>query len=292
MFGLEKLFGKEIEDVALSKDRIAEMLKVSPEALASFEQAYAKAAIDEDEQGGLFCTNSRQAAAKNKKLTGNEPEAVSKLVERIVVELAAQTPVYVYDGKQGTIVKPTALPESTSFVSNTDISQVPTELRPQLSGNLMQVDIAGLSSESLMFYWDMFQKAKDPKKKKFAYDHFRQGLDILDLDALTYAIIGTNRKSMGDWLPPHTEYRVFVDCDTKDVIGISPYWEPETMLKRFSGEEDADIPHQMHDYVIYKAHEEALMRRYHENKDSVVDHTTTSAKSCRSLTSTGSGVST
>jgi len=412
MFGLEKLFGKEIEDVALSKDRIAEMLKVSPEALASFEQAYAKAAIDEDEQGGLFCTNSRQAAAKNKKLTGNEPEAVSKLVERIVVELAAQTPVYVYDGKQGTIVKPTALPESTSFVSNTDISQVPTELRPQLSGNLMQVDIAGLSSESLMFYWDMFQKAKDPKKKKFAYDHFRQGLDILDLDALTYAIIGTNRNSMGDWLPQlveacrgtsffripatvvarvpmpllqltrleyheltpttiqivddwahrvfrlddakdyfvktgtysskfdfrnchihgekevqelgeyllyihfqalqmagplskpriygvsttnewvvrefipdlennpciyhglplHTEYRVFVDCDTKDVIGISPYWEPETMLKRFSGEEDADIPHQMHDYVIYKAHEEALMRRYHENKDSVVDH--------------------
>lgn len=197
MFGLEKLFGKEIEDVALSKDRIAEMLKVSPEALASFEQAYAKAAIDEDEQGGLFCTNSRQAAAKNKKLTGNEPEAVSKLVERIVVELAAQTPVYVYDGKQGTIVNPTALPKSTSFVSNTDISQVPTELRPQLSGNLMQVDIAGLSSESLMFYWDMFQKAKDPKKKKFAYDHFRQGLDILDLDALTYAIIGTNRNSMG-----------------------------------------------------------------------------------------------
>ena len=45
MFGLEKLFGKEIEDVALSKDRIAEMLKVSPEALASFEQAYAKARL-------------------------------------------------------------------------------------------------------------------------------------------------------------------------------------------------------------------------------------------------------
>lgn len=101
MFGLEKLFGKEIEDVALSKDRIAEMLKVSPEALASFEQAYAKAAIDEDEQGGLFCTNSRQAAAKNKKLTGNEPEAVSKLVERIVVELAAQTPSMSTTGNRG-----------------------------------------------------------------------------------------------------------------------------------------------------------------------------------------------
>lgn len=37
------------------------------------------------------------------------------------------------------------------------------------------------------------------------YDHFRQGLDILDLDALPYAIIGTNRNSMGDWLPPMVE---------------------------------------------------------------------------------------
>lgn len=51
------------------------------------------------------------------------------------------------------------------------------------------------------------------------YDHFRQGLDILDLDALPYAIIGTNRNSMGglaaadggglqrDFLLPHSSDR-------------------------------------------------------------------------------------
>ena len=34
-------------------------------------------------------------------------------------------------------------------------------------------------------------------------------------------------------LPLHTEYRVFVDFDTKEIIGISPYWEPSVMKEHF-----------------------------------------------------------
>lgn len=30
-------------------------------------------------------------------------------------------------------------------------------------------------------------------------------------------------------LPLHTEYRVFVDFDTEEIIGIAPYWEPSVM---------------------------------------------------------------
>lgn len=67
-------------------------------------------------------------------------------------------------------------------------------------------------------------------------------------------------------LPLHTEYRVFVDFDTKELIGISPYWEPETMKKRFAHGDDADSPHQKHDYIIYVMHEPELMEKYHENK--------------------------
>lgn len=73
-------------------------------------------------------------------------------------------------------------------------------------------------------------------------------------------------------LPLHTEYRIFVDFDTREVLGCSPYWEPETMKKRFSRMDDADSPHQRHDYVIYKMHEETLMRRYHENVETVLSH--------------------
>ena len=73
-------------------------------------------------------------------------------------------------------------------------------------------------------------------------------------------------------MPLHTEYRVFVDFDAQKVIGVSPYWEPETMKKRFGHEDDADSPHKIHDYVVYKAHEETLMRRYQENVDAVCVH--------------------
>lgn len=44
------------------------------------------------------------------------------------------------------------------------------------------------------------------------------------------------------------------------------------MLNRFGSCSDANSPHQMHDYVIFKSHEATLMRRYHENVDSVVEH--------------------
>ena len=44
------------------------------------------------------------------------------------------------------------------------------------------------------------------------------------------------------------------------------------MKKRFGHESDKDSPHQIHDYIIYMAHENILMKRFDENKDSVVQH--------------------
>lgn len=70
-------------------------------------------------------------------------------------------------------------------------------------------------------------------------------------------------------MPLRTEYRVFIDCEAGKVIGINPYWDPDVMKKRFGHEPDANSPHQIHDYIIYKAHEEKLMTRYRTNKDTV-----------------------
>lgn len=71
-------------------------------------------------------------------------------------------------------------------------------------------------------------------------------------------------------MPLRTEYRVFVDFDANEILGISPYWEPETMKKRFSRGKDASSPHQIHDYVIFKAHEDRLMERYDAHKDEIM----------------------
>jgi hypothetical protein len=83
-----------------------------------------------------------------------------------------------------------------------------------------------------------------------------------------------NNPTIYKGLPLRTEYRVFVDFDTVEVLCIVPYWEPETMKNRFANMDDASSPHQRHDYVIYKMHEEKLMKRYEENKETVLAHIT------------------
>lgn len=70
-------------------------------------------------------------------------------------------------------------------------------------------------------------------------------------------------------LPLRTEIRAFVDMDTDKVIGMAPYWDPDTMKKRFGHDEDADSPHQVHDYIIYSMHEDVIMGRYEKNKERV-----------------------
>lgn len=70
-------------------------------------------------------------------------------------------------------------------------------------------------------------------------------------------------------MPLHTEYRVFVDFDTNEILGVSPYWREDVMKKSFTSGQST--VHKKHDYVIYKLHEETLYKRYNKNKDLVVE---------------------
>lgn len=65
----------------------------------------------------------------------------------------------------------------------------------------MQVDINGTSSDVLLWHLSQYLKTKNPGKKKIFYDQFRQGLDILDLDPIVYAIISKNQTSISNWFP-------------------------------------------------------------------------------------------
>ncbi len=77
-----------------------------------------------------------------------------------------------------------------------------------------------------------------------------------------------NNPTIYKGLPLHTEYRVFVDFSNQMPLAIAPYWEPETMKTRFGEKADHEI-HSLHDYAIYKAHEDTLMQRYWRGKDLV-----------------------
>lgn len=396
-------------DAKLSKEEIAAFLSTTPEALAKFEAAYQKNILDAGFQtADLFGTNSKQAAAER---DSAEIDSVSKLLnDRIIGELLAETPVMVYDGEMLYKKSPVTMLGESKMVTLEEVKSVPASIRPQLTGNLMMRDIPIDSSSTLLSYYNDWMKEKDPQKKKRLYDMFRQGLDILDLDPITYEMLGMNPNAMGNWLPAlvdgvqtqdffkvpatriikvpmpilqlsrcvdyanltpgtvdiidrfcqqvfdldeaksyfiktgtfsskfdfrnakvtgakevrelgeyllyissqavaaasplttptiygmsttnewvvrefipdkeknpciykglplHTEYRVFADFDAQKVIGMSPYWEPSVMKKRFAqGIESKDL-HYFHDYMVYHAHEKTLMRRYNQNVDTV-----------------------
>lgn len=417
MISLRNLFvgpERDFTKAAACREEVARILKISPEALDAFEKAYQKGALDDEGVDGP--ENAKQAARAYSEMMGTVGEgerkpggedrpALENTISRVVAELAAQTPVYVYDGKQAYSKKQAAaLPDGQEAVSKAEIMALPEKMRPQLTGTLMKKDLNGDSCDSLLaFYW-LSKTAKTAKRRQQAYHQFRQGLDILDLDCVTYEILGMNRNSMGHWFPPlvqaamgqdffripkttliqvpmpllqltrldymlltpatmhvvdeycrqvfglkpdgdyfirtgthsskfdfrnahvygpeevaelgqyllynhnaglmmagplcqpsiygmattrewcvrefipdhdqpanptiykglplRTEIRAFVDMDQKKVIGMAPYWDPALMKQRFGHEDDADSPHQIHDYIIYNMHEHVLMGRY------------------------------
>lgn len=408
MFDIRKLGGMlKQENNKLSKDQIANILKTTPGALDAFEKAYAAAPIDDSDN--LFDINAKDMAAAMSAKTNAVDENLQSMKDRIVNELLSKTVVWSYDGEKNDAE--IFLPDEGCIpVTNTEINALPEAIRPQLTGSLMKVDIAGESYKALLESYAASQNMKLPEHVRRQHYHmFRQGLDILDYDPIMYEIIKTNPNSMGHWLPAlveninsqsffkipktkimsvpmtvlqltrqeytelsrttldivddfcyrafglddtkdyfiktgtysskfdfrnakvakgdevhdlgeyllfihfqanaaasplsspviygmstttewvvrefiedkennpciyhglplHTEYRVFVDFDDKTVIGISPYWEPETMKNRFDRSDKAD---DIHDSVIYAAHEETLMRRYDENKDKVIEN--------------------
>lgn len=393
----------------LSLDDVAELLKTNPEYVAQFEKAYAANALDGTISDNLFEVNAKQAAAMHAGIEPR-PEEVEAMISQIVDELVAKTKVWKYDGEVAKQHEYPALPDGNHAITNKEISALAIDARPQLTADLMKIDVAEPSHLAILEMYKGYKTHRNPKNREFCYHKFRQGLDILDLDPITYEIIGTNPNSMGYWLPSivdavkmqdffkvpkttiikvpmtmlqltrceyteltrttldivdrychkvfelddnkeyfiktgtysskfdfrnacvkgakevrelgeyllfihyqalqmasplsspviygvsttnewvvreyiqdkennptiykglplHTEYRVFVDFDTNQVIGVNPYWDPDVMKQRFGHSPDSDSPHNIHDYVIYKAHEERLMGRYNENVDKVV----------------------
>lgn len=89
-----------------------------------------------------------------------------------------------------------------------------------------------------------------------------------------------NNPTIYNGLPLHTEYRVFVDFDTEEVIGISPYWHPEVMKENFLDIGVSAPIQKNHDYINYINHEETLMKRYEDNKDLVVSEVSRLLSDC------------
>lgn len=201
MFGLEALFGAKSQiDKTLTKDKIAKLLSTDPSTLEAFEKAYAKASLNAEQEYGYM--NAKTMAYAKNDVVPCEVD-VSETVDKIVKELVNGTRVYRYDGNKKSVTALTlteTLPAAP--VTPAELQFIPDEYKPELTGNYMKADLGGAPTYTALVshLYDM-KNTSDPRKKKMLYDMFRQGLDILDLDPVTYEMLGMNRNAMGNWLP-------------------------------------------------------------------------------------------
>lgn len=203
---LRKLFSADEAKVLLTKDQIAEMLKVSPEAYEAFEKAYATQVLASGETpDNFFEVNAKMAKEEHEGIViTNADVDLNDIIERIVTGLLSKTQVYIYDGKSGGL----GVKKSNFFanpVTNEEIMNLPEELRPQLTESLMKIDVDKHSSDMLLMNYHQYMNAKNEKTARQWYHMFRQGLDILDYDGLMYEMIGTNPNSIGHWFPQLVE---------------------------------------------------------------------------------------
>lgn len=180
---------------ALSQQAIAELINTTPEALEKFEKAYRVARVTRDRTANTVLPDTVQPSSQ---LTESQQESIDNMTENIVNDLLVQTKIWSTDGTKVVDLIPTKIPECmTDSVNPATIEALPADYRPQLTGLSMSVDLQQPSSPAVLYFLQQYLKTGD----RHCYDMFRQGLDILDLDPLLYDIIGTNKNSMGYWLP-------------------------------------------------------------------------------------------
>ena len=154
-FSFKDLFSNSQQERAImAKDQIADLLNTTPEALAAFESSYQRDILNNTtEDGHFFGVSAKQAADM---IPSVDPsEAAKELYDRIVKELIAQTPVLDYDGKTLHHLDPqNMLGDGSKRVTADEIKALPEPMRPQLSGDLMLLDMPQDSTcASLLFFY-------------------------------------------------------------------------------------------------------------------------------------------
>lgn len=397
-----KGLGKK-DNTEISKEKAIKILKANPDAFERFEEIYKVASLVEEEQSdNLFDKGKSFFDRKESIKIADNPidyEYINSIIDRIVDELLLYPITEKDDYKNGKI----------KLVTREELEVIPKELRPQLTGTMVMKDIDKPSYPVVLFYYDKYLKSDNPNMKKEMMLNFLMGLDTLDLDPITYAILGENSNTFGKWFPQlekaveknsffkipktkfikvplpllqltrldyerinettkkiinkycmkafeldvnkdyfvktgtfsykfdfrnckvtkgkevtelgeyllfihnfalnmssylskptivgasttnewvvreyvedlennptiykgmplHTEYRVFIDCDNKEIIGAAPYWDVKLLTERFTRGHDKDTADKKHDYISVQVHKEVLEERYNKNIEKV-----------------------
>ena len=196
---------KEGKTDAFDYGKIAELLKTDATALEAFESAYKERVLESGELPENMLLWNTQTVKKILDKEEPFPDELNALIDRIVNELLDDSSLYVYDGQNGYNVHYKQNKSLVTPVTNDELKAYPENLRPQLTGTLMKLDISEPSYKILVDEYRQYLNARNPRTQAYLYGHFRQGLDILDLDEITYAMLSMNPNTMGFWFPPLVE---------------------------------------------------------------------------------------
>lgn len=172
-----ELITKNKKEDRKNKGEIAEFLKLNPEALESFEKMY-QSTLEHVPEDNFFDLNAKQASS----ILKQQVEVDVDITDRIVDELLAS-------------IGHKSAPKE--YLEVKDLLHIPLEQRPQLTGRLVQKDLKENTYLMLLSHYKNWLETKNIQY----YHMFRQGLDLLDLDSITYEILGMNVNSMGYWWP-------------------------------------------------------------------------------------------
>lgn len=168
-------------EMAFDKDEIAKFLEINPKSLDKFEELYQSTSLTPDSQD-FFDMSSKQisSAREDRDLELEDKYSVNVIVNELVEELLL-----------------TYKNQVAKYMTVDELNKIPLKIRPQLTATLIQKDISANSYGVLL---TLYKRWKETGEIMY-YHMFRQGLDILDLDIVTYSIIDTNPNSMGFWFP-------------------------------------------------------------------------------------------
>lgn len=179
-------------------EQLSELINQSPEYLQQMEALYQENILTQPPETFLE-TNAKQASQNTNKIYPSKE--LEEIINKIVEELVERTSIYHYDPttNKATITDPKTNPQQ--LVTLEEINNIPDNLRPDLTGTLIKREI---DQPAYYMILDYYNKFKQTNQKEY-YFRFLQGLDILDLDEISYNILGFNKNTMGRWLPELVE---------------------------------------------------------------------------------------
>lgn len=160
------------KDKPFSYEELAAMLKTNPDALKSFDEVYKTQVLESGElhENMLQWDTATVKAILDKKVYF--PPELNSLIDRIVTELVLETRLYIYNAERGGYyVTYSANRDFMTEVTNEELKRYPEELRPQLTGKLMKIDISEPSYKELLQNYAGYKNAKNDSTKIVLLQH-------------------------------------------------------------------------------------------------------------------------